>query len=277
LLALEGETCKVQLPNGPTDFRSTTVKPYLRAETGPELETDTKEEQLKEQPAEQSAKNTTLLPVKRRRGRLRKIPLKNTTLPPTKRGRGRPRKTPVTDASIADISVLVQEATFENSRRSEINGLLEKGVFEPVNIKDVPQSVRIFNSRFVDEIKHLGTNKAFEKSRLVVQAYNDQGKNLILTQSPTIQRVSQRIILALAPTLQQKQPTNAIYLQDISQAYVQSNTHLNREIFIRPPPELGLSKNSILRVVKPLYGVLEAGNHWFRTYHQHYIQELKMT
>jgi hypothetical protein len=39
--------------------------------------------------------------------------------------------------------------------------------------KDVPQGVYIFNSWFVDEIKHPGTNKAFEKSRLVVQAYND--------------------------------------------------------------------------------------------------------
>ena len=154
MLALEGETCKVQLPHRPTDFRSTTVKPYLQAETRleSEPESDVEEEQPKEQPAEQPVENTLL---------------------PAKRGRGRPRKTPVTDTSIADISVLIQEAPFENSRRSEINGLLEKGVFEPVNIKDVPQGVRIFNSRFVDEIKHLGTNKAFEKSRLVVQAYND--------------------------------------------------------------------------------------------------------
>ena len=43
LLAIEGETCKVQLPNGPISFRSTTVKPYLRIETGPE--SDTREEQ----------------------------------------------------------------------------------------------------------------------------------------------------------------------------------------------------------------------------------------
>ena len=51
LLAIDGETCKVQLPNGPTSFRSTTVKPYLRMETGPE--SDTEEEQPVEQPAEQ--------------------------------------------------------------------------------------------------------------------------------------------------------------------------------------------------------------------------------
>ena len=53
----------------------------------------------------------------------------------------------------------------------------------------------------------------------------------------------------------------SVYLRDISQAYVQSTTYLNREIFIRPPPELGLSKDSLLQVVKPLYGVPKAGNH----------------
>ena len=46
--------------------------------------------------------------------------------------------------------------------------MLEKGVFETVNISDVPEGVRIFNSWFVDEIKNPGTDKAFEKSRLVV-------------------------------------------------------------------------------------------------------------
>ena len=75
---------------------------------------------------------------------------------------------------------------FTESQRKEINSLLKKGVFETVNILDVPEGVKIFNSRFVDEIKNAGTDKAFEKSRLVVQAYNDQGKDLILTQSPTI-------------------------------------------------------------------------------------------
>jgi hypothetical protein len=39
--------------------------------------------------------------------------------------------------------------------------------------RDVLQGACIFNSRFVDEIKYPGTDKAFEKSRLVVQAYND--------------------------------------------------------------------------------------------------------
>jgi hypothetical protein len=299
LLALTGETCKVQLPNGPTEFRSTTIKPYLRTENGPDSDLDHNDE---EQPVEQP--DIISPPVKRGRGRPRKIPNLKPIPPPTKRGPGRPRKVPLNDNTsmltqsnnpisftaynnelasfmdntrVADISVFIQEPTFENSRQCEINGLLEKGVFEPVAIEDVPKGTRIFNSRFVDEIKHPGTDKAFEKSRLVVQAYNDQGKDLILTQSPTIQRVSQRIILALAPSLGQAKPPVSLYLRDISQAYVQSNTHLNRQIFIRPPSELGLDKNSILRVVKPLYGVPEAGNHWYNTYHNHHLQKLRMT
>jgi hypothetical protein len=58
-------------------------------------------------------------------------------------------------------------------RRKEINRLLEKGVFATIIVKDVSQGVYIFNSRFVNKIKHPSTNKAFEKSRLVIQAYND--------------------------------------------------------------------------------------------------------
>jgi hypothetical protein len=57
---------------------------------------------------------------------------------------------------------------------------------------------------------------------------------------------------------------------------MQSNTYLSRDIFIRPPLELNLQPGTILRVVKPLYGVPEAGNHWFKTYHQHHVSKLKM-
>jgi hypothetical protein len=71
-----------------------------------------------------------------------------------------------------------------------------------------------------------------------------------------------------------------LYLRDISQVYVQSTTNLNREFYVRPPQELrtelglGLGNNTVLKVVKPLYGVPEAGNYWFKTYYSHYINQL---
>jgi hypothetical protein len=75
---------------------------------------------------------------------------------------------PIKEPPPTDILVLIQKALFIDSRRKEINRLLEKGVFTTITVKDVPQGVRIFNSRFVNKIKHPGTNKAFKKSRLVV-------------------------------------------------------------------------------------------------------------
>ena len=71
-----------------------------------------------------------------------------------------------------------------------------------------------------------------------------------------------------------------LYLRDITQAYVQSASNLNREFYIRPPSELvtllGATSYCILKVVKSLYGVPEAGNHWFATYHGHYVNRLSI-
>jgi hypothetical protein len=172
---------------------------------------------------------------------------------------------------------LQDELPFAASRQLEVVGLIEKDVFQAVDRNSIPKGTRIFNSRFVDEVKNKGTDKAFEKSRLVVQAYNDLEKDIVLTQSPTIQRMSQRLLICLAACTQDY---THLYLRDISQAYVQSVTTLNRDFFILPPVELavqlGLEKGAVLQVIKPLYGVPEAGNHWFGTYHSHHSKELGM-
>ena len=43
------------------------------------------------------------------------------------------------------------------------------------------KGVRHFNLQFINKIKNKGTNKAFKKSRLVIQAYNNLEKELVLT------------------------------------------------------------------------------------------------
>jgi len=161
LLALDEEICKVQLPHKSTSFRLTTVKPFLRTENEEEGPAEPSERPV-EQPTEPTEQLQPVEPIHRKRGRPRKLPL-------------------ATKVNTADITVFVQDTTpFTDSRQSEVNGLLEKGIFEVVSSANLPRGVRIFNSRFVDKIKHPGTSNAFEKSRLVVQAYNDQGKDLIL-------------------------------------------------------------------------------------------------
>ncbi len=60
---------------------------------------------------------------------------------------------------------LSQFAAFRQKKTIE---LIEKKIFQSVNRIDVLSSTRIFNFRFVNEIKYLDIDKTFEKSRLVV-------------------------------------------------------------------------------------------------------------
>ncbi len=63
--------------------------------------------------------------------------------------------------NVVDIIVFLQNEdknilifTFIESRRKEINDLLEEKIFEMIIIFEIFDDVRILNSRFVDEIKH---------------------------------------------------------------------------------------------------------------------------
>lgn len=291
LLSVTDENCVVELVNGPTTFRSVVVKPYLEDPESDLINDRSPAATATDTPTDSLPTPDPSFP--RKRGRPRKEVVPNTDnhedvtdgvyTPPSesivheqpKRGRGRPRKHP----EPAQISVFHLYATdpvpspnYEESRQKELNGLLDRGVFQVRNRSEVPPGTRIFGSRFVDEIKFKGTEKAFEKSRLVVQAFNDSDKAQILTQAPTIMRSSQRVVLVFALALDL-----GIFLRDISQAYTQSTSVLNRRVFIRAPAEMNLSKEYVVEVLLPLYGIPEAGTHWFRTYHDHHTNQLGMT
>jgi hypothetical protein len=182
---------------------------------------------------------------------------------PIKRDRGRPRKYPVSIVNVifnAIIDSVNIDSSFIAFKQKEIADLLEKGIFLSVNKKNVSANIRIFNSRFVDEVKNPGTEKTFEKFRLMMQAFHDQNKILVLTQSSIIQRVSQRLIICLAATLSMN-----LYLRDINQAYVQSATSLNRDFYVQSSRELNklmrIFNDCILKVIKSLYDVSKADNH----------------
>ena len=159
--------------------------------------------------------------------------------------------------------IITPGAPFQASDKQEIDGLIARGVFKFEKYDPAKfDGVRIFKSRMVNKIKGKATNTPFEKSRLVIQGYNDDGKEVILTQSPTIQRASQRVIVALAPSLMKN--GMAVYLRDITQAYTQSETRLQRLILAYLPEQIRhqYPEDTIMVVLKPLYGIAEAGTHW---------------
>ena len=62
-------------------------------------------------------------------------------------------------------------------------------------------------------------------------------------------------------------PTHVAYIRDILQANIQSESNLERPVYLEPPKEMQLTGNQVLLAKKPLYGIPESGLHWYVTYH----------
>ncbi len=161
LLVIDKETCKVQLPSGPTNFRITTVKPYLQENSNTQnliLHDSQDSESDLDQLCKENNKGNNEVDLD-----TPETPFQNPA---------HTHRLPSKFQHMADISILLQsddsQPPFTESRRKKINGLLEKKAFGVVAISDISSGMRIFNSRFVDEIKNESTATAFEKLRLAV-------------------------------------------------------------------------------------------------------------
>ena len=75
-----------------------------------------------------------------------------------------------------DSSISSSRIPYAESRRKKINDLLNKTFFDVMILTDVFSEIKLFNFRFVDEIKNPKTSAAFEKSRLMIQTFNDRKK-----------------------------------------------------------------------------------------------------
>ena len=235
LLNMKNESTLLDLSNGPIKFRATSVKPYYdSADGGVDTNTDDQgisgaidfsdainssneivhpdlSKDAADRISENSPDNQPIASIIRNRGRPRKhsIEVEHTSFNicfifNTSESVSEPASESID--SIADLNTqkLVEStANFNLSsytalRQKEISELLKKKKFKFINHAEVFFDARIFNFRFVNEMKNVDTEKTYEKSRLMMQTYNDQIKNFVLTQSSTIQRVSQRLIICFA-------------------------------------------------------------------------------
>jgi hypothetical protein len=71
---------------------------------------------------------------------------------------------------------------FKESQRIEIEALIGSDIFR-IKLYDSIKygKFRIFKSRIVNEIKGKATDSLYEKSRIVIQGYSDNGKKMVLT------------------------------------------------------------------------------------------------
>ena len=102
---------------------------------------------------------------------------------PAKHGHGQSERQPKQVKIVSDkVDIFTNkhaDVQLSASRQKKIQGLHKKDVFKVVTPNKVippekfPNSIQVFNSRFVDNRKDPCTDKADEKSRPVVYVYND--------------------------------------------------------------------------------------------------------
>lgn len=68
-----------------------------------------------------------------------------------------------------------------------------------------------------------------------------------------------------------------VWSQDVIQAYVQAAEKIMGEIYIIPTKDFKLSKDVLLKLLKPLYGLCDSGDSWHSTFTQHLKDDLLMT
>lgn len=284
LLDMQGETCTVLLPppSGPSNFRSTVVKRFIPDEHPQNTEEDQQASNTNTLAAmiftihsENDSEDSTPTYV----SCLTSIPRNSINSPNICSSGGKNSTILFSDGIISTKPPVVLSSSripqssddrkYAASRQKEIDGLFERGVFS-ISDKSKAEGLRIYGSRFVDHVKNEGTPSAFEKSRLVVQGFNDW--HCFLTYAPTVQRASQRLLLSIAVC----DKSLAVISRDVSQAYVQSETTLQRPVFVKPPTILKFPDDVLFKVNRPLYGLPEAGNHWFHTYHRYHTQDLQL-
>ena len=176
----------------PTNFWSTVVKPYYIKEEildVPEQEDQVNRSDNEKEPNEQAEPVDPEPIVRRGRGRPKGSRNKDVSKEIATRRSTRHHFADKDNSNqafltIEEIDTQMTLMAFMTSKEQANMALalkLRKEVFNFIQWDPVKHAgVRIFNSRIVHEVKGKATDTPYKKSRLVIQAYNNNGKEIIL-------------------------------------------------------------------------------------------------
>ena len=117
--------------------------------------------------------------------------------------------------------------------------------------------MNIVGTRFVNTMSEVQDGqKCKYKSRLVAQGFKEVER--AQSDSPTANRESLRMFLSISASLGFENLTGI----DVSAAFLQAEP-LTREVYVRLPKFIEPDESYVYRLVKPLYGLSDAGRQFY--------------
>jgi hypothetical protein len=159
---------------------------------------------------------------------------------------------------------------FDEAKRKEIQGLIDRGTWRVVAKEEVSDNANILGKRFVLAIKDGGTDKEVWKARFVVQGYRHDLKTSLVHDTATSRQHSSCVLVGLAAIFGFN-----LFSTDVTQSYLQSAEMLLRD-YINPTKEFSMGPGQLLELLRPLYGLEDSGDCWGRTLLNHLRKDLGM-
>ena len=164
---------------------------------------------------------------------------------------------------------------FAKAKEHEVKNLEARGTWKVVKRDSVPHGANLLSGKFVLSLKNANSPREKAKARYVAQGFKDLEKPFLVHNTTALRQSSIKLILSVASLLNFR-----VFTHDITQAYLQSDSPLTREVYLEPTEKdrklFNLMDNEVLRLLLPLYGMSDAGDYWLVTVDKHAKHDLGM-
>ena len=156
-----------------------------------------------------------------------------------------------------------EKIQFQAAKAIEVSNFLAAKAFEALPEHLKPSASQAIRMRWILTWKYKEDGSKKAKSRAVLLGYQDPCYEQRATNSPTTTRQTRQLQLQLAASLKFR-----MYKGDVTGAFLQSRPYPG-ELYCIPAPEIceamGLPPESITKVRKACYGLVDAPLEWYRS------------